>query len=211
MLYLFVCLKCPPISKPCLNALTHILAVVGNFAAVEDYVIVCPSHFYLWNTSHLSNLPAPLYRTTSKWLPAARGQSASIVLKFPGLKWGTHASPWHSNLALLPWLLLTRGNRRACDQRPFLDTVCDHFSCVCLNPDKHGPHNCFLIWFVPSFYPAAKKKVKRWKWEEWKQEKDPTWRPWDRYEPVGRFAPGTVCIYVLGICVCVCVCVFAYM
>lgn len=140
--------------------------VVEHFSFAENDMIVC--YRKLLPVEHFSSvqlhvLKAPLYWTTSKWLPAAWGQSASIVLKFPGLKWGTHASLWHSNLALLPWRLLTRSNRRAADQRPFLDSFCDHFSCVCLTMTSTAS-NCFLTWFILPLY-HNQEKVKRWNWE----------------------------------------------
>lgn len=115
-------------------------------------------HFYLWNTNLLICLSSRHLYTE---LPVndSRLQSASIVQKFPGLKWGTHASLWHSNLALLPWLLLTRSNRRSVDQRPFLDSFCDHFSCVCLTLTS-SECSCFLTWFVLPFMPRPGKGKK---------------------------------------------------
>lgn len=123
------------------------------------YSTLLPAEHF--SSAHVCVLMAPLYWTTSKWLPAARGQSASIVLKFPGFKWGTHASLWHSNLALLPWRLLTCSNRRAADRRPFLDSFCDRFSCVCL-PLTSSARYYFLMWFILPFVPQPDrgKKVK---------------------------------------------------
>lgn len=109
-------------------------------------------------------LSVPRYRTTSKWLPAAWGRCASIVLKFPGLKWGTHASLWHSKTwPCFPGSCLTRGNRRAADQGPFLDSFCDRlflFSCVS-HPDKCSlelfPHMIYSLFILQ---PGKGKKVK---------------------------------------------------
>lgn len=104
------------------------------------------------------------------------GQSASIVLKFPGLKWGTRASLWHSNLALLPRLLLTRSNRRAAYQRPFLDSLCDPFPCVCLTLTS-AACNCFLTWFTLPFIPrAGKGKKVKLGGAETGNKKNPTWQ-----------------------------------
>lgn len=72
-------------------------------------------------------------------------------------------------------LLLTRSNRRA-DQRPFLDRLCDHFSCVCLTLTLSFPHMVYS-----PFLSRVQKKVKSW--SGWK---NPTW-------------PVCVC---LSVCVC---------
>lgn len=157
--------------------------------------MIVTEHFYLWNTSHLFMcvLEAPLHWTTSKWLPAAWERSASIVQKFPGLKWAAHASLWHSNLAPLPWLLLTRSNRRAADQRPFLDSFCDHFSCVSSQLTS-AACNCFVAWFIQPFVPQPGRsmKVKLGGIETWKK-KNPTWQLLSSAE--------TACMYLLK-CVC---------
>lgn len=64
-------------------------------------------------------------------------QCASVVaLVVPGFKSGTHASLLQPDLVLLSWLLLTRSNRTAGDQGPFLDAFCDHFPCVCLTQTR---------------------------------------------------------------------------
>lgn len=144
-----------------------------------------------FSSVHLCVLKTPLYLTTSKWLPAAWGLSASIVLKFPGLKWGTHASLWHSNLALLPWLLLTHSNRRATDQRPFLDSFCDHFSCDCLSLTS-AARNCFLAWFILPFIPQPGKG---------KKVKLGRSRNKERIQHGGCSEPVLACMYLLE-CVC---------